>query len=180
MYASALLHILKIFPKVIDLCKLRCQGGVQFVEQGRQGVPEQLVRLAASPPRWLNGESSKSSGSMLMAVAMWSRIKLSHAELFGAKLDAGFCLVHEPFVEPLGYGVGEGREDGLLFQRKADERDESHQSSHELFLPGSCGVPAHFVGGGPKLGFEIEAGVVRLVLVISFSHTDSVACYVDG
>src|SRR5947207_15682143 len=57
-------------------------------------------------------------------------------ELFGAKLDAGFCLVHEPFVEPLGYGVGEGREDGLLFQRKADERDESHQSSHRAFSSG--------------------------------------------
>ena len=45
-------------------------------------------------------------------------------ELFCAKgLASSHCcrLVHEPFVEPFGHGVGEGREHGLLFQRKTDE-----------------------------------------------------------
>ncbi len=91
MYASALLHILKIFPKVIDLRKLRCQGGVQFVEQGRQVSPNNWCALP-SPPRWLNGESSKSSGSMLMAVAMWSRIKSSHASCSALNLTPAFAL----------------------------------------------------------------------------------------
>src|SRR6266404_5300759 len=91
MYASALLHILKIFPKVIDLRKLRCQGGVQFVEQGRQVSPNNWCALP-SPPRCLNGERSKSSGSMLMAVAMWSRIKSSHASCSALNLTPAFAL----------------------------------------------------------------------------------------
>jgi len=38
-------------------------------------------------------------------------------------------LRSEPFVEPIRHGVGEGREHGLLFQRKPDERDEVGKAS---------------------------------------------------
>jgi len=49
--------------------------------------------------------------------------------LFGVELNAGFGFIHEPFVEPFGYGVGEGREHGLLFEREADEGDEISETS---------------------------------------------------
>ena len=55
---------------------------------------------------------------------MWSRMRLSQASCSGVKTCAGLGLVHEPFVEPLGDGVGEGCEHGLLLQREADEGDE--------------------------------------------------------
>ena len=50
-------------------------------------------------------------------------------ELLGREGCARLGLVHEPFVEPLGHGVGEGREHGLLFQREADEGDEVGEAS---------------------------------------------------
>lgn len=35
-------------------------------------------------------------------------------------------------------------------------------------------MAAHLVGSGPKLGFEVQAGVVGLFLSASFSHNDLV------
>ena len=67
---------------------------------------------------------------MLRLVAMWSRIRFKpRRSCSGVKVSAGFGLVHEPFVEPLVHGVGEGREHGLLFQREADEGDEVGKAS---------------------------------------------------
>ncbi len=76
------------------------------------------------PPRWLNGESSRSSGSMLKAGGDVVADEVEPAELFGGEDRAGLGFVHEPFIEPFPYGLGEGREHGLLFQREADQGDE--------------------------------------------------------
>ena len=50
-------------------------------------------------------------------------------ELLGREDGSGLGFVHEPFVEALAHGVGEGSEDGLLLQREADEGDEVGEAS---------------------------------------------------
>ena len=75
-------------------------------------------------------------------------------ELLGREDGSGLGFVHEPFVEALAHGVGEGSEDGLLLQREADEGDEVGEASRlraALHFAGSGdgeGVPEAVLGPG--------------------------------
>ena len=96
---------------------------------------------------------------------MWSRMRLSQATCSGVNVVASLGFVAQPFVEPLGHRIGEGREHGLLFQREADERDEVGEASGlraALHFPGRGGgegVPQAILGPG---------GVVVAELLLQF------------
>ena len=66
-------------------------------------------------------------------------------ELLRREDGSGFGFVHEPFVEALGDGVGEGGEDGLLLEREADEGDEVGEAA-------GLGAAFDFAGRGDGEG----------------------------
>ena len=66
-------------------------------------------------------------------------------QLLGRDDGTGLGFVHEPLVEALAHGVGEGGEHGLLFQGEADEGDEVSEAS-------GLGAAAHFAGSGDGEG----------------------------
>jgi hypothetical protein len=101
---------------------------VEFIKHLGQLFTEQLVGFAEAAALVERGEfkilrvNAQAGGDVVAD-------EVESGELFGTEFDAGLGLVHEPFVEARGDGFGERFEHGLLFQRKADERDEVGEAS---------------------------------------------------
>jgi hypothetical protein len=96
---------------------------VQLVEQQGQLFAEELMSFAqtAALVEWREFQILRLDADGRGDVVA---DEIQPRELLGAEIHTCLGLIHEPFVEAFGHGVGEGREHGLLFQREADEGDE--------------------------------------------------------
>jgi hypothetical protein len=77
------------------------------------------------------------------------------------------------FDEPFAFGIGKAKKElfALFLEGVGDVFEEDQAEANVLVFRG-VHVAAHFVGGDPKLGFEIEAGIVGLLFVLFLCHRD--------
>ena len=73
--------------------------------------------------------------------------------------------------EPFALGIGEAEQQLLaFFLEGVGDVFQEDQAEADVLVFGGVHVPAHLVGGGPKLGFEVEGGAVGRFLMITLSH----------
>ena len=91
-------------------------------------------------------------------------------EIFVAILG-GFGALRFVLDEPFALGIGEAEQQLLAFflEGVGDVFQEDEAEADVLVFRG-VHVPAHLVGGGPKLGFKVEGGAVGQFLRFSRSH----------
>jgi len=91
-------------------------------------------------------------------------------EVFVAILG-GFGALRFVFDEPFAFGIGETEQELLAFflEGVGDVFEEDEAEADVLVFRG-VHVPAHFVGGSPKLGFKVERGAVGRFLAVSLCH----------
>jgi hypothetical protein len=73
----------------------------------------------------------------------------------------GFGALGFVFDEPVAFGVGEAEEELLaLFLEGVGDVFEEDEAEADVLVLGGVHVAAHFIGGGPELGFEAKGGTV--------------------
>ena len=74
---------------------------------------------------------------------------------------SGFGAVRFVLDEPFALGIGEAEQQLLaFFLEGVGNVFEEDEAEADVLVFRSVHVPAHLVGGSPKLGFKVQAGVV--------------------